>query len=352
MNYKNQILISIIAALNFSFVYAGVLDESKIITRQSEPALFKRIYQMFGESASYLVPTEKTDFYLTLSSNGKIAGYYNLADKTIGGWEVNAYPDLTIMSGEIPQSANILHDEGAYNSPYWKVTDPSLPQTGKDVVHREKHTKPTTTHGCLDLNPLRYGDIDGDGQKELIVTRDGDLIISSPSKKAVIFAANWFMNDDIVINNDRGTVLPGWTEQERAAQPKDAPQYGAYSNTLKYMEGKNYPAWRSFAKLYFGDFDADKVPDIVMWRKLYESNLMGNPQKGFSKKAELWVHYKLVNGEYKKQSTDAAIVKAWLAAKSLTWQKGYPSKSECKEQENQLIPEMHDPQLNDPDILK
>jgi hypothetical protein len=341
-----------IFVLNLSTAYADALDDSKTITRQSEPALFKRIYQMFGESASFLVSTEKADFYLTLSSNGTIAGFYNLADKTLGGWEINSYSDITIMSGEIPQSATILHAEGVYSSPYWKVTDPSLPQTGKDVVHREKHTKPVTTHGCLDVNPLRYGDIDGDGQKELVVTKNGDFIVSSTSKKAVIFAANWFMNDDIVINNDPGTVLPIITPEERAAQPKDTPQYGAYSNLLKYMEGKSYPAWRSFAKLYFGDFDADKAPDIVMWRKLYESNLMGNPQKGFSKKAELWVHYKLVNGEYKKQPTDSATVKTWLTTKNLTWQKGYPSKSECKGQENQLIPEMHDPLLNDADVLK
>ena len=44
-------------------------------------------------------------------------------------------------------------------------------------------------------------------------------------------------------------------------------------------------------------------------------------------------------------------VNGWLAAKQLSWQQGFPSRSECPGQEGQLIPELHDPLLNDPDVL-
>jgi hypothetical protein len=46
-------------------------------------------------------------------------------------------------------------------------------------------------------------------------------------------------------------------------------------------------------------------------------------------------------------------VKGWLTSNNLTWwKKGYPSKSECAGQEGQFIPEMHDPLLNDPEVMQ
>lgn len=85
---------------------------------------------------------------------------------------------------------------------------------------------------------------------------------------------------------------------------------------------------------------------------MYRSNLIKEPVAGFTKLSDVYVHYKLTDGEYKKQTTEQRVIKGWLDAKNLTWQKGYPSKSECPGKEGQLIPEMHDPLLNDPDVLK
>jgi len=296
--------------------------------------------------------SEDSGVVYSLSEGAKLyATRYSNRD-LLGSWPLNNYPDLTIMSGELPQGAKVWHEEGIYKSPYWTVTDPSSPQTGKDIIHREGHIKPAKTHGCFDLQPLRYGDINQDGQAEIIVMKDGNISISSTTKRAEIFNANWFMNDDIVINNDPGTVIPEPTPEQLAAIPENAPQFGAYSNLLKYMEDQNLPAWRSFAKLYFGEFDGDSAHDILMWRKLYESRLMSDPVKGFYKKGELYIHYKLIDGVYKKQLTESSVIQGWLTAKNLTWQKGYPSKSECPGQTDQLIPEMHDPLLNDPDVLQ
>jgi hypothetical protein len=90
---------------------------------------------------------------------------------------------------------------------------------------------------------------------------------------------------------------------------------------------------------------------VPFFPKLYESRSLSDSTRGFSRKRDTFVHYKLVGGVYELQQTAAEQVQAWLNAKNLTWQAGFPSKSECPGQEGQLIPEMHDPLLNDPDVL-
>lgn len=111
-------------------------------------------------------------------------------------------------------------------------------------------------------------------------------------------------------------------------------------------------ALRGYAKLYIGSYSAENAKDILIWRKVYKSNLLKDPIAGFTRLSDTYIHYKLINGEYKKQPTEQAVIKEWFTDKNLTWQKGYPSKSECPGKEGELIPEMHDPLSNDPDVLK
>jgi hypothetical protein len=108
----------------------------------------------------------------------------------------------------------------------------------------------------------------------------------------------------------------------------------------------------SLGKLFFGDFDNDAVFDIVVWRKHFRSRNLNDPVPGFQRDEELFVHYKLDAGEYKKQPTETSTIRGWLASKNLTWQKGYPNNSECANQTTTLIPEFHDPLLNDPEVLQ
>ena len=130
---------------------------------------------------------------------------------------------------------------------------------------------------------------------------------------------------------------------------------GTSEYQYSYDEGRSPPSlsmgYRTFGKHFFGDLNDDGKQDIILWRKYFESLKQGDAKKGFVKKDELFVHYSLVDGEYKKQSTAADTIKGWLAAKQLSWQQGLPSRSECPGQEGQPIPELHDPLLNDPDVL-
>ena len=245
---------------------------------------------------------------------------FNLAtNEFIAEWRLGDYPDLKIEDEAIKQGVFF-----------------SYGYVGGEGV------------GCLLTHPLRYGDLNGDKKNELIIFFDGkgqkqdEMVIFSTDLKKVIFA-NVIFIDRAVESNPEALVdiYPGWNVSSDY-------QYS-------YEDGRNPPlfsiGYRSFGKLFFGDVNDDGKQDIILWRKYFESLLNGDIKKGFAKKDELFVHYSLVDGEYKKQSTAADTIKGWLAAKQLSWQQGFPSRSECPGQEGQLIPELHDPLLNDPDVL-
>ncbi|QEI14212.1 hypothetical protein FY115_12135 [Cellvibrio japonicus] len=198
-------------------------------------------------------------------------------------------------------------------------------------------------YGCFNHNSLRYGDLTGDGKADLAIFLMNDFVIFSPEKKKTIFA--------VMYNNPDWISWPELIENGLALTNEDNdPQYG--SRKLYEELGTTDIGYRGYAKIYVGSFEAENTQDILVWRKFYQSRLKKDPVKGFEKIRDTYIHYKLVNGEYQKQSTASDTGKGWLEAKNLTWQKGYPSKSECPGQVGQLIPEMHDPLLNDPDVLK
>lgn len=203
--------------------------------------------------------------------------------------------------------------------------------------------------GCLNDNPLRYGDIENDETKELVITLNDNFIVFNANKKIVSFMSLMSVNDWETAENTKELYAENTSEVD--------PQYVSLNQISTAVESKitsldKDPGMRGYAKHYFGNFSANNINEILVWRKLYRSLLEKDPRRGFEKISDSYIHYKLIDGEYKKQPTEQAIIKGWLDAKNLTWQKGYPSKSECPGQEGQLIPEMHDPLLNDPDVLK
>lgn len=259
------------------------------------------------------------------------------------------------LIGSWPLSQNVCSEDSTCRS-WWNgrwAADETLEAEVIDTYHSgmgwaDLLSEPTDIMGCMQRIPLRYGDINQDEKAELVILLANgysvDFVIFSTEKNKTIFAGKLDFNDAVKPEDVPEYLLP--------EDPQKQYQYWLRSGADLDRGAAMRPALKSFAKLYFGQFDGDSYHDILMWRKLYESRLLSDPVRGFSKKEEVLVHYKLIDGEYKKQPTEPSVIQGWLNAKSLTWQKGYPSKSECPGQADQLIPEMHDPLLNDPDVLQ
>jgi hypothetical protein len=110
-----------------------------------------------------------------------------------------------------------------------------------------------------------------------------------------------------------------------------------------------------YAKVYFSpDLEGDQNgPNFLVWRKRYQSREADDPVNGFELTDESLDYYeRQEDGVYARSDRPEEISRQWLAERDLTWAKGYPNYSECEDEEGQLIPEMHDPLLNDPEVLE
>jgi hypothetical protein len=265
------------------------------------------------------------NIYYSLGGDMKIRSF-DIAKKTdLGAWPINRSKDEYIESDFISRINNFQ-------------SDLSLGWTESDS---------TTSLGCLGAYPLRYGDIDGDGHPELVLLLNDDFMVFSLANDEIVFSAPLKLDDWLDTSESQAFI------SHLGGAADAVPQYQSRiaADSLARMQVV-LPGQRGYAKLYFGDFNGDGKPDIVVWRKFYVSLMQSDTTKGFKLVSDTYLLYSLENGVYAKQSTDQSAIKGWLAAKSLTWQKGYPQTSECADQAGKPIPEMDDPLLNDPDVLK
>jgi hypothetical protein len=214
--------------------------------------------------------------------------------------------------------------------------------------------------GCLNATPLRYGDVDGDGTNEIVLVLGNDLVVFSAEQRRIVFSVSfnlfdWMPSEEThyLYEDEGGEYL----------KPDSEPQYAsALFNTYR-LQRENIKGYRGYSKLFESDFDEDGFADFLIWQKVYESKLERDSVRGFDQVRNEFMHYERdltaqaeseagVTGEYLPQDTPEADIQKWLAENSLTWSKGYPSKSECAGEEGQSIPEMHDPLLNDPEVLQ
>src|SRR5690625_3981481 len=212
--------------------------------------------------------------------------------------------------------------------------------------------------GCFPRYPLRYGDVTGDGNMELVIFAQDEfyalnLTLFSTVLNKTIFSIRLSTYDAVL--NTRKELPEG--EEESASYPlADDPKDGQYLSRIVEQRTRMVsgirPAIINFSKLYIDSFSAEDAHDLLVWRKLYRSRLNEDPIKRFELERDTFHHYQLVEGDYIQQDTDEATIKGWLAENELTWQKVYPNKRECEGEEGELIPEMHDPLLNDPDVLQ
>lgn len=324
MNTKLE-KIYIAFSLCLFFLPSQAIELNSGFDRSGNIKPFKEIKRKFGYRPGYLIkPLAEDRIYWGMSRDGRGVARYNLVSDDVDGWGLKRWPteyknkaisDLYEHHYIYSERSHELYDQ------YYSA-NPTTSGSSKAV-------------GCLGEKPLRYGDIDDDGTKEIVLylsdfNNKSDWVIFSPEKEKIIFSMRWQVKD---YYDDMGET-PHF-------------QYPSEADQRSYNQG-----FQVLAKAFLGDFNKDKVPDILVWRKRFESLATGASKKGFELRGENFEHYSLIDGEYQPQVTIPLQIKDWLADSELTWSKGYPSKSECAGHEGQLIPEMHEPLLNDPDVLK
>jgi hypothetical protein len=303
----------------------------------------KEIYNKYQTLPGFLF--EKSEGkYFSLSKTGNAIGKFDLKDDqdVLSGWRV-ASPDTCESSNdncEIPWWTGRWSDQ--------EFLEPELKELFQYYSGDEVEIRGDSI-GCLSKSPLRYGDIDEDSKNELLLFLNDNLLIFDPVLGKTVFLMLYNLDD---YTSAEDTISQHGFEK---------PEFPQYVSSLKTNSGVAFqndaqvtePAFQAFAKLYTVDVNNDQIKDLLIWRKLFQSRLQSDVIKGFEKISDTYLHYKKVNGEYQLQTDTAPeTIQGWLAANNQAWQSGFPSKSECAGQEGQLIPEMHDPLLNDPDVLK
>lgn len=262
-----------------------------------------------------------------------------------------------------------LFDTGSSkNIGAWPLTPWAYDQQPLEILERASHwdvipvsfvTGTQYPVGCYGDYPLNYGDLDNDKANELIIFMGNTMVVFSPQYGHNIFST-WLSLDDWFHSEDGNVYFEG-EYGENLKKPED-PQFESRLVHRRGRQEDHAPGYRGYSKIYVGDFDKDNNLDILVWRKIYISKLENDTQRGFTLLRNEWAHFERdlaaqkalstgITGEYLPQNTAPATIQNWLSTANLTWQKGFPSQSECAGEEGKLIPEMHDPLLNDADVL-
>jgi hypothetical protein len=202
--------------------------------------------------------------------------------------------------------------------------------------------------GCFNSSPLGYGDFARDGRSEILIMGD-DIAVLSPDDGKIVFTQRVRINDWLP-SNEQENLYDSFGSFGKEAHPQFMSQMAV--DRWSGPQPDWLEAFRGYGKLFFGAFSGGENNDLLVWHKFYRSLLVDNELRGFEIISEKFIHYSVVGGVYQLEATDEATIQSWLVANDLTWQKGFPSHSECPGEEGELIPEMHDPLLNDPDVLQ
>lgn len=327
-----------ICLLFFSLNVNSIEIEGRGYDLDKNIELLKAFYSKYQSATGYVYEYEKNKYY-SLSSNAGAVGNYDFSDKSDEpkGWKINRWDHL-----EVPAEINFA---------------PGMTKN-ENISFNPRNA----SAGCLTKTPLRYGDVEDDGTKEIILVLDDELIIFSPEYERTVFST--FIDVSDWWPYGEKFLLATYLKDNDEKMPEESKLYHGYSHSWadRADRGQFEPGVRAYSKIFVGDFDDDGNPDIIKWEKVYRSNKK-TASIAWNKVRSSLTHYERdldaqkvtgagVTGEYLPQITMDVIIEGWMRDRELTWQKGYPSKSECEGQEGQLIPEMHDPLLNDPDVLK
>lgn len=306
--------------------------------------------RQYGEDtvvSAFLVPSnggvvyslsDEANLYATPYPSGGTSKRWPLS------WWEDAYIEPPLSQAEYPEDFD-LYQESLYLKYPGFVNSPECPGLGES-----RH-----------LFPLRYGALVPEAESMLIAIPVSSFFVVAPSTGKVVFSVRLASDGWLTRESTKEyfsidcTTSDGQRVDETclSSRLKRAPQFQS-SAAEEITNGPLIPApgLREYAKLYVGDFDGNGRTDLIVWGKSYKSRMGSDPIVGFVKLRDTVVHYEYISPEFKRRTTKPETIRGWLTARQLTWSKGWPNKSECPGQTNQLIPEMHDPLLNDPEVLQ
>ncbi|WP_394168600.1 hypothetical protein [Saccharospirillum alexandrii] len=277
----------------------------------------RRLAEFGVEGSRVLTYIESGNSFFVLKKDLSLAGADLASDAFIGNWPLTRWP--TEVNDESLDAFTSNYSGDWYD--YGLTLDTWVDRKGI---------------GCLTDAPLRYGDIEDDGTNELVlllgdVDRTLDILVFSPEQETVTFGMRAAFQDSF---------------------PAESPNKAGYEYVSEIDMRSPYPAERIYAKVFVGEFDGDAetTNELIVWRKRYSPYPVGSSNQGFYLDQTSFEHYVQAD-EYQRQATEQTTIQQWLAANNLRWPDGFPNVSECEDKEGQLIPEMHDPLLNDPDVM-
>lgn len=113
----------------------------------------------------------------------------------LGNWRLTPWQNTVRMLGEGVSWQVRPYLTAESGRGYQAIEDPKIMALDSPTEYKLSPFIQTT--GCLASQPLRFGDIDGNGSSELVLFLDNDLIVFSPSLKKIIFAMPFSENDEI-----------------------------------------------------------------------------------------------------------------------------------------------------------
>jgi hypothetical protein len=152
---------------------------------------FKEIKGRFGYRPGFLIkPSAESKVYWGMSRDGRGIAKYNMVESgEVDGWGLTRWP-----TEYKDKAISDLYEHRYIYS-----------ERSHELYDQYYSANPTTSgsskaEGCLGEQPLRYGDIDDNGTKEIVLylsdfNNKSDWIIFSPEKEKIIFSMRWQVRD-------------------------------------------------------------------------------------------------------------------------------------------------------------
>lgn len=182
-------------------------------------------------------------------------------------------------------------------------------------------------YGCYAANATMAADLNLDGEQELIFVGGTGLVMADEVDSTV----------SLMIYSGTKQILRTKLSEEKYIPDGQSAVYRVTRDKLGYYlepggevgTPENLrPALRSFAKLYFGDFDGNERLDILVWRRNYQSRKKTDIA-GFEFVGQEFEWHEEGQGGFVKKSVSAEQIAAVQEKYGLTWKKGFPNKNLC-----------------------